>query len=57
MTFKIEVLGRDRIWQAVRPVRGEPYTWDTREGAERAMRIFYPDQARVENGGVRVVEA
>lgn len=34
----------------------EPYSWTTREEAERAMRTFWPDQARLgESGGVRVV--
>lgn len=63
MPFVVEVRGRDGLWKPLRPfsmvpkVDAAPYSWPTREEADRAMRTFYPDQARVEDGGVRVSEA
>jgi len=35
-------------WKPVRPSGGEPYTYETAEDAQGALRLCYPDQLRID---------
>lgn len=57
-SFYIQVLcdcaySESREWRSVRPTNGAPYSYSTREEAERVMRMCYPDES---SEIVRVVE-
>jgi len=50
MKFRMQALV-GRTWTDICPSGGEPYEYDTREGAETMLRICYPDQLREERLG------